>query len=195
MTRGRAARGALLQRPEPLVSGRRASHLGGLALCVSDLRVEKDSAVRRPAAQDPAHVHPASSGKTRQSNKKGPEGALTKKDAEGAARRALLRWPKPPVSGRRASHLNGLALCVSDLRVWGNPLAPAPRIQARSGADPARCGKIASRGARSVSSTPPRTRTAAIASRPVSGSPSSSAAKESPNTGTSSENGATVEAG
>ena len=30
---------------------------------------------------------------------------LTRRDAEGAARGALLRWPKPPVSGRRASHL------------------------------------------------------------------------------------------
>ena len=32
-------------------------------------------------------------------------GPLTRRDAEGAARGALLRWPKPPVSGRRASHL------------------------------------------------------------------------------------------
>ena len=62
------------------------------------------------------------------------------------------------------------------------PRAPIPAI----------CGEI--RGARCVNSTPETTRMAAITVRTVSGSSSRSAAKPSPNTGTSSENGATVPA-
>ena len=65
-------------------------------------------------------------GEGRRSRLAGRRCRRTKRDAEGAARGALLRSPKPPVSGRRAFRPHGLALCVYNLRV-GRELRKRPR--------------------------------------------------------------------
>src|SRR5688500_8939179 len=151
--------------PEPLEepsSGGRSlrSQGGGPLTSVASLsashalRVWDHLLAPRRAAQWLRSFHPALSGKRAAAMQEGaPEAAWKEDDAEGAARRALLRWPKPPVSGRRASHFDGLALCVSDLRVCGHHLATDPGMQAAPAEETATSGEIAGRDARTVSRT------------------------------------------
>ena len=86
--------------------------------------------------------------------------------AKKSTRREPLEEPSAPAqapsrTGRRASHLGGLALCVSTFASKRrNYPAPAPSCKAVRGRIPAICGEI--RGARCVSRTPETTSAAAI---------------------------------
>src|SRR5688572_21556109 len=112
------------------------------------LRVWIQLLVPLPPAQDPRTRPSRNFGDSARCNKKGaPEGAFNEKGRGGSRSRS-----PPPVaeaSGLRAAGLSphGLALCVSDLRVCGNPLRPATGMQAPPGEDSATSGEIAGRAA------------------------------------------------
>ncbi len=109
--------------------------------------------------------------------------------------RPLGRLPRAGAVDQRRADLGPFPLPARRVHPGGRAQAPFVRAVSYTPADAARAAAAPRAGASDVRATPPTSSSAASQRSPETPSPRTSAAEDIPNTGTSSENGATDEAG